>query len=434
MEGTCPYCNYFDARGDQCDLCGRLLDSLELKNPRCKVDGATPVRRDTRHIFFAMDKLQSEIEIFFRESAHEGGWSNNGKTVTSSWLKEGLKERSITRDYKWGVPVPLPGFEEKVIYSWFDACIGYVSITAGYTDQWEKWWHDPDVQLYQFIGKDNVVFHSVNFPGSQIGTRDTWTKLHHLATTEYLTYEGGKFSKSRGVGVFGDSAQETGVPGDVWRFHLLSHRPESGVTEFTWDSFIADNNNVLLKNLGNFVNRIVKSVNSRHYNSVVPDWTAYQEPSFESWKRDINGYLKQYLEDLDTVKLRAGIHTVLEISQKGNAFLQFHKLVNNSAKSAPAECAAVVGLAVNLAHLLAALLTPYMPATAESINTQLKATALRIPDVWTADSIRPGHEIGAATYLFTRIKPEKAQEWRDRFGSDQDKWKLWKPCRLRFAV
>lgn len=168
MEGTCPYCNYADARGDQCDLCGRLLDSLELKIPRCKVDGVTPVRRDTKHIFFAMDKFQPEIETFFGESTHKGGWSHNGKTILSSWLKEGLKARSITRDYKWGVPVPLPGFEEKVIYSWFDACIGYVSITAGYTDQWEKWWHDPDVQLYQFIGKDNVVFHSVIFPSSQI--------------------------------------------------------------------------------------------------------------------------------------------------------------------------------------------------------------------------------------------------------------------------
>ncbi|KAJ4414098.1 hypothetical protein N0V82_008129 [Gnomoniopsis sp. IMI 355080] len=421
VEGNCPHCDYADARGDQCDLCGRLLDSLELKNPRCKVDGTTPVRRETKHIFFAMDKVQPEIEAFFRDSIEKGDWSNNGKVITSSWLKEGLLPRSITWDYKWGVPVTLPGYEEKVIYSWFDACIGYVSITAGYTDQWEKWWRNPDdVQLYQFIGKDNVVFHSVIFPGSQLGTQDAWTKLHHLSTTEYLTYEGGKFSKSRGIGVFGDSAQETGVPSDVWRFYLLAHRPESGDTEFTWDSFIADNNNILLKNLGNFINRIVKFVNSRHYNSVVPDWTKYHEPSFHSWKEDVNRSLGQYIRDLDNVKLRAGLYTILEIFQKGNAFLQFHKLDNSLADSEPDKCAAVVGLAINLAHLLSALLMPYMPDTAASINTQLRANAVPIPTVWTADSIKPGHEIGSAKYLFSRIKPEMAGEWRIRFGSDQD--------------
>lgn len=183
VEGECPSCGYADARGDQCDLCGKLLDTLELKNPRCKIDGSTPITRDTEHVFLELDKLQSEIETFFQESSENGAWSSNGKHITSAWLKEGLQPRSITRDMKWGTKVPLPGYEEKVIYSWFDACIGYVSITAQYTDQWEKWWRNPDVQLYQFIGKDNVVYHSVIFPGSQIGTGENWTKLHHLATT-----------------------------------------------------------------------------------------------------------------------------------------------------------------------------------------------------------------------------------------------------------
>jgi methionyl-tRNA synthetase len=140
------------------------------------------------------------------------------------------------------------------------------------------------------MGKDNVVYHTVIFPGTQIGTRDTWTKLHHLSTTEYLTYEGGKFSKSRGVGVFGDSAQKTGVPSDVWRYYLLSHRPETGDSEFDWDSFIGANNNYLLKNLGNFVDRVVKFVNSR-FDNVVPNWTEYNEPSFDEWKADTNKLL-----------------------------------------------------------------------------------------------------------------------------------------------
>jgi methionyl-tRNA synthetase len=270
VEGECPSCGYVNARNDQCDLCGNLLEPFELIRPRCKIDGATPVTRDTNHIFFELDKLQPDVEAFFQESAVTGAWSANGKSITAGWLKGGLQPRSITRDMKWGTAVPLPGYEDKVIYSWFDACIGYVSITACYTNQWEKWWRKPDdVELYQFLGKDNVVFHSVIFPATQLGAHDSWTKLHHLSTTDYLTYEGGKFSKGRGIGVFGDSAQKTGVPSDVWRFFLLSVRPETGDSEFSWDSFISANNNLLLKNLGNFVSHMLKFLNSDHYNNTV---------------------------------------------------------------------------------------------------------------------------------------------------------------------
>ncbi|PVH91348.1 hypothetical protein DM02DRAFT_347337 [Periconia macrospinosa] len=242
---------------------------------------------------------------------------------------------------KWGTPVPLPGYEEKVIYSWFDACIGYVSITAAYTDQWQKWWKNPDVQLHQFIGKDNVVYHSVIFPGSQIGTGEEWTQLHHLSTTDYLTYEGGKFSKSRGIGVFGDSARKTGVPSDVWRYFLLSHRPETGDTEFTWDSFISCNNNLLLKNFGNFVNRVLKFTNSQHYENVVPKWTEYHEDPFDVWKDDANKLLAQYIRELDAVKLRAALSTVLLLSQHGNLFLQSNKLDNSLAANEPSKSAAM---------------------------------------------------------------------------------------------
>jgi methionyl-tRNA synthetase len=322
---------------------------------------------------------------------------------------------------KWGTKVPLPGYEDKVIYAWFDACIGYVSITAQYTDQWQQWWRNPDeVQLYQFIGKDNVAYHSVMFPGSQIGTRDTWTKLHHLSTTEYLTYEGGKFSKSRGIGVFGDSAQKTGVPSDVWRYYLLSHRPETSDREFNWDSFISSNNNLLLKNLGNFVSRVVKFVNSK-YNNIVPNYTNYHEPSFETWKEEVNRLFTQYIQRLDAVKLHTALSTVLHISQEGNIFLQSNSLDNKLAEKEPSKCAAVIGLAINLIHLLASAIAPYMPDTAKSMNTQLRADPLPILDHWNADSIKPGHEIGRAVYLFRPIKPEKGQEWREMFGSNEAK-------------
>lgn len=368
----------------------------------------------------ALDRLQPQIEAFYNESSMKGAWSGISKDITSAWLNQGLQARSITRDMRWGTEVPLPGYEEKVIYPWFDACIGYVSITASYTEDWEKWWRRPDdVDLFQFLGKDNVVFHSVVFPGTQIGSHNVWTKLHHLSATEYLTYEGGKFSKSRGVGVFGDSAQLTGVPADSWRFYLLSQRPESSDSEFNWDSLISSNNNLLLKNLGNFVNRTMKFLNSRHFERIVPDYTEYHEASFDVLKDEVNVLVSQYIQELDAVKLRAGSATIMQISSKGNAFLQSNGLDNKLAESNRPKCAAVIGLAVNLIHLLAALMSPYIPDSAQSINAMLHADQLLIPEHWTPDSIKPGHKVGEARLLFASIKSEKAEEWRRLFGDEE---------------
>jgi methionyl-tRNA synthetase len=425
VEGECPLCAYPDARGDQCDKCGHLLNPLDLKNPKCKLDGATPEARDTKHIYLLLDKLQDAVAEWSKKSGTEGGWSENGISITKKWIDEGLKPRGITRDLKWGTAVPLDGYDDKVLYVWFDACIGYVSITATYTEHWEKWWRNPEqVKLYQFMGKDNVPFHTVVFPSSQLGTGDKWTMLNHLSTTEYLNYERGKFSKSRGVGVFGTSAKETGIAADVWRYFLLLRRPETSDTEFEWDGFIAANNNELVANFGNFVNRVLKFVNSANYDSVVPNAPSLSADSelyksLEQHKTDVNNKLTQYRDAFEGVHLKQALITARELSSLGNRLLQENKLDNSLFANERERCDAVVNVAVNHIHLLASTIAPYLPATTRSILSQLQSELLIIPDSWEANSIPGGHKIGKAAHLFKTIKPEKEKEWKEMFGGQE---------------
>ncbi|KAK6456955.1 methionyl tRNA synthetase [Scheffersomyces xylosifermentans] len=425
VEGTCPNCQYEDARGDQCDKCGNLLDPLQLINPRCKVDGATPVVRESTHIYLKLNELEGELREWVDHASNHGEWSKNAKTITASWIKRGLEPRCITRDLIWGTPVPLEGYNEKVLYVWFDATIGYVSITANYFkdksgNDWLKWWKNPDnVDLYQFMGKDNVPFHTVVFPASQIGTRDTWTKLHHLSTTEYLQYENGKFSKSRGVGVFGNNAKDTGVPASVWRYYLASVRPETSDSQFSWEEFVTKNNSELLANLGNFVNRIVKFVIAK-YNGVVPKFDTKNIPDYDKFETDVNQLLKTYIETMEAVSLRRGLEIAMSISSRGNQFLQDNKLDNSLYANQPDKSDAVVGVALNLVYLVSAVIYPYMPETTVQITEILNAPALSITDKFEL-VLQAGHHIGKAQYLFKRIDEKKIDEWRNLYGGKQQK-------------
>jgi methionyl-tRNA synthetase len=414
VEGICPHCKYDDARGDQCDACGKLLNAIELIEPRCKLDNNKPITKESKHYFLDLATLQPKIEAAFEKSAKEGKWSQNGITITQSWLKEGLRPRCITRDLKWGIPVPAEGFEGKVFYVWFDAPIGYPSITANYTDEWEKWWKNPEnVKLYQFMGKDNVPFHSVVFPACEIGSGDNWTLVNHISTCEYLNYEGGKFSKSRNVGVFGTNAEETGIPPSVWRYYLMSVRPETGDSMFTWNEFITKNNSELLNNLGNFVNRAIRFIFAK-YDGVIPkaDFSGKLEADLI---KDVNGLLKQYVDAMENVKIRSGLSIAMSISARGNQYLQESNLSNALFDETRGKCDAVVATAVNLIYLLSAVISPFMPDTAESMCRQLNAPLRGIPDEFTID-ILPQHTLGGAEYLFTRIDEKMEEVWKAKYG------------------
>lgn len=187
VNGTCPFCGHDDCHGDQCDKCGKLVNPAELINPKCTICKNPSVIKETKHCFLDLPQLEGEIDAFIEKRSKEGNWSDNAYNTSKAWIKNGLKNRCITRDLKWGTPVPLPGWENKVMYVWFDAPIGYPSITANLVEDWEKWWKNPDnVNLYQFIGKDNIPFHCVIFPGTLLGTREPWTFLQTMSSCEYL--------------------------------------------------------------------------------------------------------------------------------------------------------------------------------------------------------------------------------------------------------
>lgn len=261
----------------------------------------------------------------------------------------------------------------------------------------------------------------VIFPGSEIGTGYKWTLLNHLSTTEYLNYENGKFSKSRGIGVFGNQAQEIGLSPSVWRYYLLSNRPETSDTQFEWQAFQLANNSELLANFGNFVNRIVKFVNAK-LDGVVPDFSpSYKDDTFDfsAWVETVNGLLKEYVDLLEKVHIRAGVKAIMEISREGNNLLQ-GRLDNANLAENPERTHTTIGLALNLCHLLASVASPYMPSTSESICQQLNTTLSNIPDTWEPTAIKPGHKIGKAAYLFTRIDDKKIEEWKDKFGGTDE--------------
>lgn len=327
IEGQCPLCGYEDARGDQCDKCGKLLSPTELINPVCKVGRGNSEHkvevRSSNHLFLDLPKISTELDAWVDKTSKEGNWTDNAIQITKSWLRDGLKPRCITRDLKWGTPVPKEGFQDKVFYVWFDAPIGYLSITACFTEQWRQWWQNPkNVKLYQFMGKDNIPFHCVIFPSSLIGSRQDWTMLHHVSTTEYLNYESGKFSKSRKVGVFGDNARETGIPSEVWRYYLLAIRPEASDSTFTWADFAEKTNNELLKNLGNLVNRSLAFTFATFGGKTPDTQDAPATAEDNAFVESVNKILQEYRETMDQVHIRQGLRLAMELSSEVNTYMQ----------------------------------------------------------------------------------------------------------------
>ena len=449
IYGTCYHgdCKYDKARGDQCDQCGKLCNALELMNPKCKICDSIPEKFKSYHYFLNLPNVEPELRKWIEKTSKEGNWTQNSIAITTGFVNEGIKERCITRDLKWGIPVPGddPDMKNKVFYVWFDAPIGYISITGGLVgDNWKKWWQNPDhVKLYQFMGKDNVTFHTVIFPSTLIGSKQNWTLLHHLSTTEYLNYEKTKFSKSKGIGVFGDQAQSTGLPSEVWRYYLLANRPETSDTDFKWDDFIARNNNELLANLGNLVNRIL-AFTEKNFGGKVP---AFHEEKIDSTDKEFLSNViikfKDYIKAMKEAEIKEGVKLFMEISSLGNGYMQISQPWNLLKEKDPkydlTKAESLFFILNAFLRLIGALAEPFMPSFSaklyEIMNVKYEGDSLKLLGIvdeyleknpkdeigflTKTNLIKEGQVINKPKPIFREISQEETEAFKKRFIGTQ---------------
>ncbi|MBS7293880.1 MAG: methionine--tRNA ligase [Treponema sp.] len=440
VDGTCPKCGSTKARGDQCDECGSLLDPIELKEPKCHTCGSTPEVRETKHLYIDLPALSDKLNAWVEKASVEGRWADNAINMTKAWIRDGLQERGITRDLKWGIPVPKAGYEDKVFYVWFNAPIGYLSITKQLADElikegkqsfdWKSWWIPSEseeakgkgkVDLFQFIGKDNIPFHTVIFPCTLLGSPHEWTKLHHMSSTEYLNYEDGKFSKSRGVGVIGSDAIETGIPADAWRFYIFYNRPEKQDYQFTWKDFMEKLNGELIGNLGNLVNRTLLFVN-KYYEGKIPE-----APVDEELWAQVKELEKKATEYLEWAELKDAFRTMFEISDICNKKFQ----ATEPWKARTENPAVADSLIHNLCYVikdLMIMMNPYMPQYTQKIMSYFGKT---IEEKKVGMETKPGYTwadlgvteglttVGPTEVFFKPLDQKTMLAFREKFGGQQ---------------
>ncbi|MDR2313220.1 MAG: methionine--tRNA ligase [Spirochaetaceae bacterium] len=446
VRGTCPSCGYPEARGDQCESCGKLLDPTELKDSRCASCGAAPTLEQTRHLYIDLPKIKGRLEQWIKKASTQGEWAHNAIQMTAAWIRDGLHERAITRDLKWGIPVPRPGYENKVFYVWFDAPIGYISITGNLAEErggdWrafvDYWWKSPEeTELFQFIGKDNIPFHTVIFPSTLLGSGENWTLLHHMSSTEYLNYESGKFSKSKGVGVFGTDVMETDIPADVWRFYIFYNRPEKSDAMFSWKDFQEKVNGELIGNLGNLVNRTLSFV-VRYYGGLIPGCEgaaagaagaaeaagtagASGGGNLSFWE-ELRRYEEKITAKLEWAELKDAFRLIFELSSFANKTFQDAEPWRFRNEDPP-QAAAVIRNLCFVVRDLAILIEPFLPQTAERIagflGLDLRGGGKGAVnwDMLGKDTPLPGPV--KSEVLFTKLPDEHIAALRDRYSGTQ---------------
>ncbi|KEO61138.1 methionine--tRNA ligase [Thioclava indica] len=431
IEGTCPNCGFESARGDQCDNCTKQLDPVDLINPHSVISGSTDLElRETKHLFLRQSAMKDQLDAWIDSKTD---WPLLTTSIAKKWLHDGdgLQDRGITRDLSWGVPAqfegaPWSGMEGKVFYVWFDAPIEYLAATQEWADKtggdWERWWRTDkgadDVTYTEFMGKDNVPFHTLSFPATILGSNEPWKLVDYIKSFNYLNYDGGQFSTSRGRGVFMDQALEI-LPADYWRWWLLSHAPESADSEFTWENFQTSVNKDLADVLGNFVSRITKFTRSK-FGEALPEggeWGDQEAALIDELTTRIRAY-ETHMEAMDIRKSAAELRAIWVA---GNEYLQ-GAAPWSVFKTDPDQAAAIARLALNLIPLYAVLSAPFIPDAAETMLGAMQTEDRSWPqDVKAALTALPaGHAFTTPEVLFRKIADEEREEWQNRFAGTRD--------------
>ncbi|MET9319769.1 methionine--tRNA ligase [Streptomyces sp. NPDC003038] len=435
VEGTCPHCGYDKARGDQCENCTRVLDPTDLIEPRSAISGSTELEvRETKHLFLLQSKLQVEVEAWV--ARHEEEWPQLASSIARKWLTEGLHDRAITRDLDWGVPVPADTWPElaaegKVFYVWFDAPIEYIGATKEWSDaardtdpaarDWKSWWYEADdVRYTEFMAKDNVPFHTVMFPATELGTREPWKKVDYVKAFNWLTYYGGKFSTSQKRGVFTDQALEI-LPADYWRYFLIANAPESDDSSFTWEHFTATVNKDLADTLGNFVNRVL-SFSRKRFGDDVPAGNAAGEAEAKLGEQ-IAELLAEYEGHMESLQYRKAAAALRALWSAGNSYLE-EKAPWLEIKTDPEGAALTLRTAMNLIHLYSVVSEPFIPASARAMRSAFTladdTAAWVTPEQAKAlDAVPAGTPFTVPPVLFAKITEEDLESYRERFGGSE---------------
>lgn len=424
--GTCPHCGYDKARGDQCEKCTKVLDPTDLINPKSAISGSENLEvRESKHLYLDLPKLEEKLKVWVKSK--EPYWPDVAYSIAQKWLKEGLQERGITRDLKWGFPVPKEGFDGKVFYVWFDAPIGYISFTKSWADldpenrSWKDWWYEAkDVRYVEFMGKDNVPFHSITFPATLLGTEEPWTFVDYLKGMSFLNFEGGKFSKSEKRGIFAEDALLE-LPADYWRYWLMANAPEASDTNFTFESLVGTINKDLNGVLGNFISRVMKMTASK-IGLAVPEFDEFREID-DKLVLDLQEKIDNYLKYMEDMEFRKALAELRAIWVDGNNYISATEPWT-VIKESPERASTILYICMNLIRIFAILSYPIMPVVAENIMQKFGLDVknmLNIKDFDVKKEIRyfaSGHKFEVGDAIFERVTPEHEAEMQKKYGGE----------------
>jgi methionyl-tRNA synthetase len=405
VEGRCPHCGFESARGDQCENCGRLLEPVDLIEPKCIICGRRPVMKESEHWFFDLPSLTEDLTKYI-----DGNQSlpENARNFSNTWLKEGLKPRGLTRDSRWGIPAPFPGAEGKIIYVWMEAVLGYVSAVkewaqvSGKAELFEAFWKGQDTRSVFFIGKDNIPFHTIIFPGLLIASGQGYVLPSHVSSTEFILFEGKKFSKSKRIGVWMEEAQKVGDP-EHWRFALMYFRPELRDSNFSWAEFERAINSELNDVLGNFIHRVLTFI-KKFFGLSVPTPGELDAESIsvlracrESWR--------SYVEKMDHFQIKDAVRVMLDLARRGNEYISLRQPWGQ-VKDRQSEAASTVYVGAQLVYTLNLMLYPFCPKSSLKLWEMLGLPGDPVSHgVGEAGEtpLAAGHGILPPTPIFTKV-------------------------------